>query len=180
MNLRGIAFYDQGAYQDAERILNEVWTRIENGRRVGDDLTAIYLAETLKKLERFSEASTVLRKAADSFQSGNLHHHLATLLYEQGQVPEAFQIFDILRRPQFRTRIYAIGYARRLLREHRTNLMHEVCRDVVSPDLYGIPRTAEDFWHCGFAQFLLGNLELSEYDRVRGGAFSLARYEGLV
>jgi tetratricopeptide (TPR) repeat protein len=177
MNLRGVAFYDQDKYQQALRVLSDVWERTDKGRPVADDVTAVYLAETLKKLKRFEEACAVLRKAAQSLQNDNLYHHLATLLYERGRISDSFEVYELLRRPRFRRRIYAVGYARRLFLQRKAALMREVCREVVSPNLYGIPRTAEDFWHCGFTQFLMGNIELSEYDRSRGLAYSKKKYE---
>ena len=180
MNLRGIAFYDQGAYQSAENVLQQVWARSVNGRSVGDDLTAIYLAETLIKLGHSKKAIKILEAGAQSFQDGNLYHHLAKLLYDQGRVSEAFQTFEILRRPQLRRRIYGIAYGRRLFREGRHSLMRDVCYDIISPDIYGIPRTPEDFWYCGFAQFLLGRPDLAEYDRIRGIGYSTMQYQDLV
>jgi tetratricopeptide (TPR) repeat protein len=176
MNLRGAVFCDRGMFADGERVLAEVWKRQENGNAVADSVTAIYLAQALQGLKRTQEAIGVLRSAADRLQDANLFHHLASVLWEAGRQHDSLEVFASLMAPEFRRRRYAIGYARRLSSAGRGGIAG-LCRQVLDTSVFGLPQSAEEFWFCGFAHFLLGEYQLAEHDRQRGLTYSPNRYE---
>jgi hypothetical protein len=104
-------------------------------------------------------------------------HHLASLLWDAGRRGESLQVFASLMQPGFRRRRYAIGYARRLRLGGLRADMAGVCRQVLDTSVFGLPQSAEEFWFCGFAHFLLGEKQLAEQNRQWGLAYSAKRYE---
>ena len=72
-----------------------------------------------------------------------------------------------------------VEYARILNAAGDKRMLRDVCEMVLSRKYFKNPRTNEDFYYDGFANYLLGNHERARYDYERCSGFIEKYYDEL-
>jgi hypothetical protein len=103
---------------------------------------------------------------------GTFYHHRADLSLRNGETGSALKIYrEHLMQDSMRTRQFVIKYARLLKNIGETRTQREICLNLINGLYFPLPKTEEDFYYDGFAQFLLGNIDKSNYDYERSHQF---------
>ena len=167
MNMKGIVYWKMGNYSKALPVFESM--RQQN---LYDITSATYHYFDLRDMGRATEAINLLRSEAERLNEVNLYHHLADLYLKQGMVSEALDIYrNKLCQRQIRTRQYMIEYARILNASGEKRIAQEICEMVLSRKCFRNPRTSEDFYYDGFANYLLGEHARARYDYERSSGF---------
>jgi tetratricopeptide (TPR) repeat protein len=178
INLRGVLYFRKGRYQAAVDVFQSAYAQ-----KLADATTAAYLAMALRELGCPQEAIRLLRTEAERLKDINLYHHLADLCLTCGRIDEALRVYEReLCEPPHRTRQYMMEYARVLnsLDQRRYGaLARRICGTVLDGDHFDIPKTGEDFYYDGFANYLLGNNERARYDYERSRGFFDKYYDAM-
>jgi tetratricopeptide (TPR) repeat protein len=153
-------------------------------RQLADPVVAAYRAIALERTGRIREAIASLKQETVRFDDTSLYHRLADLLLKAGQIAEALAVYqDKLCTPERRKRQYLTEYARILVTtdgDPGGSLVSDLCRTVLSRASMGYPRTSEDFYYDGFANYMTGRHERARYDFERSSGFCDVYYSDLL
>jgi tetratricopeptide (TPR) repeat protein len=165
--LQGIALLRQGRCREAAELFSALAERKQL-----DNASVIYYHRALAACGRTREAISLLSREAAARGDDNIHHHLADAYLQAGMVYAALLVYEEeLSRPG-RPRKYVVEHARILkaLGGRNRARVRELCERVLDPTNFGGgPKTAEDFYYAGFANYLLGNHARARYDYERSG-----------
>lgn len=142
------------------------------------DTQYIAFLETSLAMESLQDASGIRGVVDHAKKRGfapelvaRLYNHLANVLIGTGQTMDSLALRrEILCRPPYRDRRELVKLARLCDALGKTTERDSAAREVLDPKGFPPPRTPDEFFQCGYAQFLLGRLELAEYDRIRSGS----------
>ena len=167
MNMKGIAYFKIGELSKALAVLESM--RQQNLY----DITSItYHYLVLRDMGQSTEAINLLNREAEHQDDLSLYHHLADLYLKLGMVTEALDIYkNKLCQSQRRTRQFMVEYARILNAIGEKEMVQEVCEMVLNRKYFRNPRTTEDFYYDGFANYLLGEYARARYDYERSSGF---------
>jgi tetratricopeptide (TPR) repeat protein len=144
-----------------------------------DTTSVIYAHLCLKELDELAEAQTLLTSAIRESKTNlklnisDLYHQLAEFSLFLNEPRKAAAIYEKhLLGPEENRRQRVVSYARILRKLGDEKRMKIECSKMLN-GMFPNPQTCEDFYYDGFAHFLLGNAERSQYDFERSRRFGL-------
>ena len=171
-NARAILHYQNGRYRTVINLLDETRTYGQH-----DTTTIIYAHLAWIKLERNAEAESILTAAIRESRSNSriravtINFYLAEFYLTTGMVGKTLTIYEKhLVKPGVITRRFAVQHARILKRLGNEKRTRTVCLRILGGQ-FPTPRSCEDFYYDGFANYLLGNSERAQYDFERSHQF---------
>jgi tetratricopeptide (TPR) repeat protein len=175
LNMKGIFYYKKRDFNNALKVFENMYKN-----NLGDIPTITYYFLTLKEIGRYNEALTLLKTEAEKTNNTNLYHHLADFYLQTGKVIQCLDIYiNVLCKPDKRTRQYMVEYARILKYNGNKDRTRDICGMVLDHKYFNYPKTKEDFYYDGFANFLLGKDERARYDFERSTGFFNKYYDEL-
>ncbi|MBN2103768.1 tetratricopeptide repeat protein [bacterium] len=174
LNMKSIAFYKKKDYDKALNFLTAM-----RQQKTYNVTTVIYIHLVLKEMENQEDALAILEEESDHFTESLLDHYLALFYFYLGMDQKAIKVYEeklLHYRPP--SRQFTIEYAR-IMKYYDQLKMRRVCEEVLNRDYFPIPKTKEDFFYDGYANFLLENHERAKYDYERSEDFCDQYYNQL-
>ena len=181
INLKGIANYKKGKYDEAIQIFGNLrWDDL-------DETSALYYSMALRETGSEEKAIDILNFAANKLKTANIYHHLADIFLGVGYVHEAILIYENFlcnpENPNWWCRQFFIEYARILTYIDQVanhSKICEACEKVLDLGLFKPPQSKEDYFYLGYANYLLGKDDLAEYEYQRSAGFCEMYYNEIV
>lgn len=160
ISIKGFYHYKKGEFETAVEIFQNL------APEELDEIATIYYFLALEELHEDHQATQVLSRSASRLKTPKLYHYLADKFMRMGYLEDASDIFEeVLCQREFRTRRFAIDYARTLKVLGDKKKMSEICRLILDSKNFEQTRfTDEDFYYRGFANYLLGEEKLAKFD----------------
>jgi tetratricopeptide (TPR) repeat protein len=181
LRIRGAAKYEKGKFVEAAQIFDSI------GLDKLDETSAIYYAMTLHKSGAEESALDVILRATERIKSADIYHYLAYCYFRCGRLDKTFSVYeDILCNPDLPdnwTRQYFMEYARLLKNtedKSYDDAIQFLCEKVLDFDLLSFPRSREDFFYLGYANYLLGRTAEARLDYERSAGFSEYFYDQIL
>jgi len=160
--LKAFALANMGRSREAERLFRSLVA--EN--QVNADIL-VNFADCLVRLGRRRHARDLLEAHYRRFPDANLLHWLASLTFQLCDFDRAAKHFAVLVREYAPVRQYWVDAAQAFWRNGLHAQARDLCARLLHGRIFPPPMAARDFFHDGFANWLLGNRERADYDFER-------------
>jgi tetratricopeptide (TPR) repeat protein len=172
LNMKGIAFFNLQDFESAKGVFEKM--KIDGAY---DSTTVIYHYQSLTAMGRGKDGLKLLQNESEKLGTTAVLHYLAHAYWHEGRDDEAIQVYENkLLKMQPKSRQYWIEYAR-MLKQGNPRKMKETCIDMLTGRSFPLPKSLEDFYYDGFANFLIGENQRARYDFERSGDFCEYYYD---
>lgn len=170
--------YANKEYAKADKVLQSahlLYAEEIKEENIPNAVTAYYYYHTCRFMGQ-PNPERILHNAIQRFETKNPGEKLQLLDFLAEHYMNERKYYDCLsiyesdllgRNPSRRV---LVNYAR-ALKQTGNQKYRNVCFRVLNPDETGNPETAEEYYWCGFANYLLGNFERAKYDYERSEKF---------
>lgn len=173
--LKAFALARAGRLSDAEA---EFAALVREGH--ADASVLANFADVLVNQGRQRQARDLLQRFHKDFDDDNLLHHLASLSFQIGDTRDALRYFADLVKRCPNVRQYRIDAAQAYWHAGDRGQAKKLCAPLLDPSEFPLPRTADDFFRDGFANYFLGDRDRADYDFERSGMDPKKHYRHLV
>jgi tetratricopeptide (TPR) repeat protein len=157
------------AYSHRLQEAKQVFLSLIGDARVEPE-TMINFAGVLINLGEAKEALTMLKSCESRFSDSTAFlYYLTQLSSELGEISDSFHYLDVLTMRHPKDRKYWIKKATLLWRAGNAAEAQKIAAQVLNSREFPLPETADDFYHDGFANWILQRPELANYDFSRSG-----------
>lgn len=174
-NMKGIAYFKRNEWKSALKIF-EFMHKEDKYNYV----SVIYQFLAMQRLDKGDAALKILERETDKLHESILYHYLAHTYWKNHRIQEAISIYkNYLLALNPNSRQYNLELAQ-LIRNIDYNEMTSICKKVLNPKYFPLPKSKKDFYYDGFANYLLGEKQRARYDFERSREFSHTYYDNLL
>jgi tetratricopeptide (TPR) repeat protein len=175
LKAKALIYYHDREFKQAIQIYQE----LEKENALNETGSIVYYFNSVK-LNKSKSPDQILERGIERSQTfrminaNNLRQRLADYYFEIGKRSQAHHIYkNFLIPPICTDRGLMAAYALILKKMGDKNECIKVCLDLLSFKTFGNPTIFPDFYYCGLANYLLGNIPRAEYDFERSNGFGL-------